>query len=998
MLRTSALAVFALALFTLPLHAQLTAGPKMPGFAEAFGIEGAKQATDYTVDEIEVRAGDTSMANVLWPGEKADFLLHFTNKSHRDIKGKASIIVEQYGTSVPPGDIWHPNVFRIADVATVDIDLDLHSGGTQDITIHPAIPETFGGYALISDVPGHGRSFVATLVRTLAADPGRVQFPTFALDFVDAGTMSEGVYVLFQKLGIKGVRLGEQYFPSHDPKYNENMSRTARYMEWAKKHDLTIMMTLAAGNTTTMQPLGRPRPWLSPDGEMLKTKDDRAWLPSYDDDFQKWVTKVNSLYGWPKGNLNAMELWNEPWDGSSISGWGADIPRYREIYTHMAQGIVAARESDGIRTLIGGTCSSTNARDKLFPDGKDTFLKWTDYVSIHYQALSADPSVEPEYRDRVSPYGPVRTWDTESWIANSEDRVAGVIASMRAQGQSHTAGVYRGNAYDAKIVKVGDHVFPIVQAWSTSAAIAASQKFIGQRDFNRILFRNGLPWVFVFDGAPVKDQGPARPDDGTVVIVGDLTKVYSSSPDRPLFRSIIIDPNAQMTIADPAGKFRLYDFYGNLVPTQANTITVPLNGLGYFLRSDGTPGSFNQLIDAITAAKTKGLSPVQIVAHDLTASVDNHPALRITLTNVLNRPVTGKLSATLGTLNVTQPEDTIALAANESRDILLPVSGSAAPTNVYALQAKFDAGINGQSSHQEDMHVNIIAKRTIDIDGDLADWKGVLPQILPGDAIGASMTEEAYLPFENFSKGAAAGSSTVFLAYDDTNFYFAAKIADSTPDPGMVRFANRDDDSYFYPEGVRDQKNETLVWPAGVRHYTYRRKYDTPAGTSLHDNVQIAFNVLDQKPWLPNPPGTMPHFIDYWDTDYEYALNPVAAQFGGGTEIWRLMAPGVPRKTNFPREPVAAFDQGAIAGGKLVVRHDGNTRIVEAAIPWAEMPEVLKRIKAGQTVKFSCRVNDNGGPARELATRRSVSKDNGPAFHDSWQTHWANELEFSAGK
>jgi hypothetical protein len=162
--------------------------------------------------------------------------------------------------------------------------------------------------------------------------------------------------------------------------------------------------------------------------------------------------------------------------------------------------------------------------------------------------------------------------------------------------------------------------------------------------------------------------------------------------------------------------------------------------------------------------------------------------------------------------------------------------------------------------------------------------------------------------------------------------------------------------------------------------------------------VQIAFNVLEQKPWLPNPPGTMPHFIDYWDTDYEYALNPVAAQFGGGTEIWRLMAPGVPRKTNFPREPVAPFDQGAVTGGKLVIKHDGNTRIVEAAIPWTEMPEVLKRIKAGQTVKFSCRVNDNGGAARELATRRSVSKDNGPAFHDSWQTHWANELEFSAGK
>jgi hypothetical protein len=525
-------------------YGQLTAGPKMPGFAEAFGIDGTKQAQDYTVDELEVRAGNTSMANVLWPGDKADFLLHFTNKSHHDIKAKGTIVIEQYGTSVPPGDVWHPHVFKIADAGTVPVDLDLRAGGTQDITIHPPIPETFGGYALISDIDGHGRSFIASLVRVLPADPGRVQFPTFALDFVDAATMSEGVYVLFQRLGIKGVRLGEQYYPTDDPKYNENMARTDKYMDWARKHDLTIMMTLSAGNVTTTQPLGRPRPWLSPDNEMIKGKDDRAWLPSYDDDFQKWVQKVNSVYGWPKGNLNAMELWNEPWDGVSISGWGADIPRYREMYTHMAQGIVAARDADGIKTLIGGTCSSTNARDKLFPDGKDTFLKWTDFVSIHYQALSADPSLEPQYVDRKGPYGPVRTWDTESWIANSEDRVAGVIASMRAQGQTRTAGVYRGNAYDAKVIKVDGRAFPVVQAWSTAAAIAASQKFIGQRDFNQILFKNGLPWVFVFDGAPVIDGGKAKPDDGTVVIVGDLTKVYSSSPNRPLFRSIAVDPKA----------------------------------------------------------------------------------------------------------------------------------------------------------------------------------------------------------------------------------------------------------------------------------------------------------------------------------------------------------------------------------------------------------------------------------------------------------------------
>lgn len=84
-----------------------------------------------------------------------------------------------------------------------------------------------------------------------------------------------------------------------------------------------------------------------------------------------------------------MELWNEPWEGISISGWGADIPRYRNIYRHMADGVLEAREKAGVKVLIGGTSSSANARDKLFSDGSDQFLPIFDFVSIHYQALGA---------------------------------------------------------------------------------------------------------------------------------------------------------------------------------------------------------------------------------------------------------------------------------------------------------------------------------------------------------------------------------------------------------------------------------------------------------------------------------------------------------------------------------------------------------------------------------------------------------------------------------
>ena len=56
---------------------------------------------------------------------------------------------------------------------------------------------------------------------------------------------------------------------------------------------------------------------------------------------------------------------------------------------------------------------------------------------------------------------------------------------------------------------------------------------------------------------------------------------------------------------------------------------------------------------------------------------------------------------------------------------------------------------------------------------------------------------------QNSTTPAAQGLATGYLAYDDTNFYFAARIADSTPDEGMVRFETRDDDAYFYPDTCR---------------------------------------------------------------------------------------------------------------------------------------------------------------------------------------------------
>jgi hypothetical protein len=267
-----------------------------------------------------------------------------------------------------------------------------------------------------------------------------------------------------------------------------------------------------------------------------------------------------------------------------------------------------------------------------------------------------------------------------------------------------------------------------------------------------------------------------------------------------------------------------------------------------------------------------------------------------------------------------------------------------------------------------------------------------------------------WLPFEDFDSEQARGLATGYLAYDEEHFYFAVKIADDTPSPGTVRFETRDHDADFYPavcrgpaKGRRKRDAEAELveyrWPAGVRRFSYRRWPAIPSGYNSHrlDNVLIAFNAIPagQDEWLTHLPGRMPGFIWYKCTDYEYALNEVAGEHGGGTEIWRLQCPGMPRKHFWPRQP-AHPKEGPVKSGKLVVKHEGNTRIVELALPWSEIPHVKQRVDADETVKFSFRVNhDTRGPTMELAAGRSVSKPNNQAFHPDWAEHWANELEFA---
>jgi hypothetical protein len=500
---------------------------------------------------------------------------------------------------------------------------------------------------------------------------------------------------------------------------------------------------------------------------------------------------------------------------------------------------------------------------------------------------------------------------------------------------------------------------------------------------------------------------------------------------------------------------------------------------------------------------------------------------------------------------------------------------------VYKRQGK-----DGFAVHWEDMHVNFITKKSILVDGKLNDWEGIIPQTIEGSSKASiSLAEAAWHPYQRFDNN-AEGFAKTYMAYDDKYFYFAAKVADKTPNSGTVRFENRNDDEYFYPDTAYMQtiyamksikvtamapesnqgalqlplgegrtmnyientattrsigidislpKNKCtrtalyfpnlnqngvsvtvydkdtgkelltskldklwngaylvldlsgnvrircssygwwyttklsgvffdptdnvvnsnagtsafliekdfdtvgnwigkygktgyyligtdsslpkdiafdivsqddlvpLAWPQGVRRFTYRKKPVLPDGTNgiATDNILIAFNVIPigKDGMEDSAKGTMPRYVGYKCTDYEYALNMVAPEYGGGFEIWRMLVPGMPRKHFFPRQPKSPYD-GAVKDGKLKIVREGNTLYYECAIPWTEIPDVKKTIDKGKNVKFSARINDDGagGACMEIARERSVSKKNSRAFHPDWKEHWANEVEFGVEK
>ena len=589
----------------------------------------------------------SSPANLFWPGEKAKFTFQLVNNTNESISIDAKAEVIRYGAKGIPNDIWLPEMVKIADIQSIPVKVNISANGFTNIDLQPNIPETLGGYAVVFDLGKYGRRLGTSIVRSFKPNPMAIQYPKQALDDIGSDFLA--------RIGVQAIRMGISYIPTTSRDYVSEMEKLNRRLKEYKDNNITVLLMFMEG--PALIPLGNPRSFLDDNNVFLKTKQDYVWLPELDGDFQQFVKNICTSNGWPKGCVTGVHLWNEPWEGISISGWQSDMLRYRELYKAMATGVLDARK-EGADVLIGGCDSNSNAWDKLFSDGTMDFLPIFDFISIHYQGMES-PCLYPQWINRKDHKGRVLIWDTESWVGNTDDRIATVVATNRSAGYDRSMGIYggymisrdhEGRTYK-KQIRTADgmkEIDAVPYVWSPAAAMGAVQHMIGERDFKELLFKNGLPWVMCFDGYK------NNPDDGTVVVIGDIGEAFGAenvlfrevrstkealqkeeirkqisqlpvdSPERGKLQEQLANYKAltggKMTIkADPS--FSLFDFYGNQVPAKGKVIEIPLSFQGYFLRTDGSKGSFARLTSALKQGIVEGYEPVEIIAKDMTSRV-----------------------------------------------------------------------------------------------------------------------------------------------------------------------------------------------------------------------------------------------------------------------------------------------------------------------------------------------------------------------------------------
>ncbi|MGD0091455.1 MAG: hypothetical protein ABSE73_16170 [Planctomycetota bacterium] len=890
------------------------------------------------------------------------------------------------------------DVLRQCGSITAAVKTEDQPGATAQLDVELPTPETYGCYVITIAPNGKDPQFLCSLLRAIKPVAGfHTDVPMMAegASFLEGGKdeksrkdpdAQRARLAILTRLGVKVVRweFGGMRGMKQDGAMDwKDLDLPFQLLEEAQ---LKLCVTLGAVPYWAM-PFSGPTPAISP------AMQDHTPDPKYLEAYGNWVEAFCRRF-WKNGTgtLWAIECWNEPWE----------------------------------------------TEDK-FLTGEDRaeWMQRIDAISDHY--------VMPpnNYGAMVARKWGKEVFETETWGASTEMLMYQFVTQFLACGDTMI------NPMQAPMMCYNTPGHPDEYRFPKPAALAANALnfFLTGRPFQRMLFLQHVPFAFQFGKDP----------DAVVILLGRLRpnlSAFGGGNRDSLWWQLNLRQGGTITIDNPDGKLEFYDMAGNRAFQDRQAVTLPLDLQAHYIRA---PKDGMALIEArLKAARIEGLRPVEIIAHDFGAPVDSGAAqVRVTVHNLLNRPATGalRLAPPEGfalASNLVQ----VQLGAGETKDFTVAITkGVPSPVNMYELSYDF-ASDCGLADWKETLHVLLAKKSTKTIDGNLDDWNDDYGVLVRSTGQKVDATLQAWQPFNKFAELQPDGSfAELKAAWDDRFFYIAARVNSPAAGPGHIRVAKWDENKYFhsaeddafcealqqYEEFFRnDLKNADNVkrlekdpkWPefqkllqdrpevqeainSGMLGFYFQHKQAKrpiswasaphvykkdffPDGPLGGDLLQVAFDVIpgyahqelaSDVDHLPEGFHCMP------DTDYEYSAYLCS---DGGAELWRLLAPGVPRGHYMPRQARSKIDQGPVEGGQCVVKRNGKITSYELAIPWSELKEWHPQ--AGQTFGFTFKVNSSKGPALFFGENKSATKTNGLTLHPYWEGKPSCGVRWTLGK
>ena len=834
------------------------------------------------------------------------------------------------------------------------------------------LPEKFGTYALVL-TRGEKRQFLATLARVPQprADGSVDNVPIFG----------EGVLIdhdgrradYYARMGVRGWRAEAGWNEKEDG--SVDWAGFDKLFEAAKKAGCQVLITLG-GHPEWTRPFSVPTPavgWTPKTNGYSGTGD---WLcrPDLYPRYGQWIESFVRRY-WEngKGGLWGLENYNEPWEGGGISGWASDSPRYRDLQKLIA---TSAKKVDP-KVRILAASSIMNTEDKLYSDGSNEMDEYIDIFTDHY--------VPP-----VGCYGPMvakahgkGSMETETWFVNSEYSLPQGVVQFLASGQSRIAPWHPRVLFDSLPGNPDRYAIPA----PVTVATAAFNSMVTGKPFEKMVFTEHLPIAFQF--------GKDDDKNGLVIVFGRLIPIGSENFRVLLWPQINSSDGGTMTIENSDGLLEFYDLAGNRVHRNDKTVKVPLSFLPTYIKSAKGPSAVAQ---RLSEAKIEGKRFLEIVPLDFNSLPNSAgAALRVMLRNRLNREVAGslKVAAPAGVVLKEGNQREVTLKAGEAKTLEIPIDrAELSPVNSYPFSFEFTSSA-GNAEYSETLNAAVARHSTKQVDGSLEDWADLPGVTVIGSPDKVDVSEQLRRPWIEVQKSnPQATTGELKMAWDADYLYIAARVSDPTVEEAAFRFSERDENSYFhsaasdgispYKEFIEEYRRKTGDPERSFAEvpFVYRRSPETGI-PFRRDRLQFAFDVADGWHGMQPVTNVPEQFHAVPDTDYEYSLYWVNDNRSGSAELWRYLAPGVPRINDWPRQIRGKVTTGTVAGAKVGVRREGNIYSYEAAIPRTELGEL--KLQAGTEFGFTFMAGNSKGSNAYYGAQKAVTKNNALTLHPYWE-------------